>query len=68
MSKKATIKPVEQSEVASLYTISFENDNLSEFAKFMTNFKDNARLQRDCHTKRRTNAQTVQERTLVQSA
>lgn len=47
MSKKATIEPVEQSEVASLYTISFENDNLSEFAKFMTNFKGNARLQRD---------------------
>ena len=47
MSKKATIEPVEQSEVASLYTISFENDNHSEFAKFMTNFKDNARLQRD---------------------
>ena len=47
MSKKATIEPVEQSEIASLYTISFENDNLSEFAKFMTNFKDNARLQRD---------------------
>lgn len=47
MSKKATIEPVEQSEVASLYTISFENDNLSEFAKFMTNFKDNAHLQRD---------------------
>lgn len=47
MSKKATIEPVEQSVVASLYTISFENDNLSEFAKFMTNFKDNARLQRD---------------------
>ena len=47
MSKKATIEPVEQSEIASLYTISFENDNLSEFAKFMTAFKDNARLQRD---------------------
>ena len=47
MSKKATIEPVEQSEIASLYTIFFENDNLSEFAKFMTNFKDNARLQRD---------------------
>ena len=47
MSKKATIEPIEQSVVASLYTISFENDNLSEFAKFMTNFKDNARLQRD---------------------
>ena len=47
MSKKAIIESVEQSEKASLYTISFENDNLSEFAKFMTNFKDNARLQRD---------------------
>ena len=47
MSKKATIEPVDQGVVASLYTISFENDNLSEFAKFMTNFKDNARIQRD---------------------
>ena len=47
MSRKATIEHIEQSDVASLYTISFENNNLSEFAKFMTNFKDNARLQRD---------------------
>ena len=31
MSEKATIEPVEQSEVASLYTISFENDNHSQF-------------------------------------
>jgi hypothetical protein len=34
-------------ESASLYTIIFENDDMSEFSKFMTRFKDNSRLQRD---------------------
>ncbi len=47
MNKIATIEPVEQGNSASLYTISFVKDDLSEFAKFMSNFKDNARLQRD---------------------
>ena len=47
MNKTATIEPVEQGNSASLYTISFVKDDLSEFAKFMSNFKDNARLQRD---------------------
>ena len=47
MNKIATIEPVEQGNSASLYTISFVKDDLSEFAKFMSNFKDNARLQHD---------------------
>lgn len=47
MNKIATIEPVEQGNSASLYTISFVKDDLSEFAKFMSNFKDNAHLQRD---------------------
>ena len=45
--KEQPSKPVEQGNSASLYTISFVKDDLSEFAKFMSNFKDNARLQRD---------------------
>ena len=46
---KRTLKlePVKASEIASLYTIIFENNDMSEFAKFMTRFKDNGRLQRD---------------------
>lgn len=45
--KKATLELVNQTEVASLYTILFENDSASEFTKFMSKFKDNAHLQRD---------------------
>lgn len=47
MSKKAKIEPVRHSETASLYTIIFEDDDLSEFAKFLNRFKDNSTLQRD---------------------
>lgn len=47
--KKRTIKiePVQSSEIASLYTIIFEDNDMSEFGKFLSRFKDNARLQRD---------------------
>lgn len=45
--KKATLELVNKTEVASLYTILFENDSASEFTKFMSKFKDNAHLQRD---------------------
>lgn len=41
------LEPVKASEIASLYTIIFENDDMSEFSKFLTRFKDNGRLQRD---------------------
>ncbi len=46
---KRTLKleTVRATDTASLYTIIFENDNLSEFAKFLTRFKDNGKLQRD---------------------
>lgn len=46
---KKTIKlePVKASDSASLYTIIFENDDMSEFSKFLIRFKDNGRLQRD---------------------
>ena len=45
--KKATLELVNKSEVASLYTILFENESASEFSKFMSKFKDSAHLQRD---------------------
>ncbi|MCM1042234.1 MAG: hypothetical protein NC396_07405 [Bacteroides sp.] len=45
--KKVKIEPVRITEVASLYTIIFEDSNMSEFAKFLTQFKDNGTLKRD---------------------
>lgn len=45
--RSAKLESVKSSETASLYTIIFENNDLSEFAKFMTCFKDNGKLQRD---------------------
>lgn len=42
--KKATLELVNKTEVASLYTILFENDSASEFTKFMSKFKDNAKF------------------------
>lgn len=48
MAKKSLkLEPVKATETASLYTIIFENDDMSEFSKFLTRFKDNGRLQRD---------------------
>lgn len=46
---KRTLKlePVKATETASLYTIIFENNDMSEFAKFLTRFRDNGRLQRE---------------------
>lgn len=41
------LEPVKASEIATLYTIIFENDDMSEFSKFLTRFKDNGKLQRD---------------------
>lgn len=45
--KTLKLEHVEASEKASLYTIIFENDDMSEFSKFMSRFKDNGKLQRD---------------------
>ncbi|MDE6806412.1 MAG: hypothetical protein K2M62_00495 [Muribaculaceae bacterium] len=48
MAKKSLkLEPVKATKTASLYTIIFENDDMSEFSKFLTRFKDNGRLQRD---------------------
>ncbi len=41
------LEAVQSSDRASLYTIVFENDDMSEFSKFLSRFKDNGKLQRD---------------------
>ena len=41
------IEEVTQTEVAGLFTISFEGDATTEFQKFIEKFKDDAKLQRD---------------------
>lgn len=50
MTKQATIKTIEQNDNVSLYSICFNGDELSEYEKFLTAFKDNARLNRDFQT------------------
>jgi hypothetical protein len=45
--KQAKVNIVDQTDFVSLYTIIFENSEVSEFEKFMEKFKDNASLQRD---------------------
>ena len=47
MSKITRLEHVTKGISASLYTIVFNNDDLSEFAKFIMKFKDNAQLKRD---------------------
>lgn len=39
---KATILSLEQTENAGLFTIIFEDENQSEFVKFVNKFKDDA--------------------------
>ncbi len=41
------LEHITHSDTASLYTIIFENDDISEFSKFMIRFKNIGRLQRD---------------------
>lgn len=48
--RKAKLELIEQGEEATLYSICFENENLSEFGKFLTKFKDQAKLQREFQT------------------
>lgn len=48
--KEATLKTIEQNDNVSLYSICFNGDEMSEYEKFLTNFKDNARLNRDFQT------------------
>ena len=44
---KVKILSVEQTEKAGLITICFENEDISEFEKFIQKFKDNAECKRD---------------------
>ena len=44
---KAKILSVEQTEKAGLFTICFESNDVSEFEKFISKFKDDAYCQRD---------------------
>ena len=44
---KATIQSVQQTETAGLFTIVFEGEYLSEFAKFVDKFKNDAKRQDD---------------------
>lgn len=50
MVKQAKIKTIEQNDNVSLYSICFDGDELSEYEKFLTTFKDNARLNHDFQT------------------
>lgn len=45
--KQAKVNIMDETDFVSLYTITFENSEVSEFEKFMETFKDNATLQRD---------------------
>ena len=45
--KSVKLEQVKGSGKACLYTLIFEKDDMSEFAKFMSRFKDNSKLQRD---------------------
>lgn len=45
--KHAKLNILEETEVVSLYTITFENEESSEFDKFISKFKDNATLKHD---------------------
>ena len=50
MTKHTTIKTIEQNDNVSLYSICFNGDGLSEYEKFLINFKDNACLNKDFQT------------------
>lgn len=50
MAKTAKIKTIEHNDNVSLYSICFNGDELSEYEKFLTAFKDNARLNHDFQT------------------
>lgn len=50
MSKITTIKTIEQNDNVSLYSICFNDNELSEYEKFLVNFRDNARLNKDFQT------------------
>ncbi|MBP9995163.1 MAG: hypothetical protein KBT67_09550 [bacterium] len=47
MSKITTVKTIEQNDNVSLYSICFNDSELSEYEKFLVKFKDNAKLNKD---------------------
>ena len=50
MKKSVSVKTIEQNDNVSLYSICFDGDKLSEYEKFLANFKDKAHLNRDFQT------------------
>lgn len=47
MKKRATVDLIEESEVVSLYSISFANDRTTEFEKFLQKFEKQAQWNKD---------------------
>ena len=45
--KNVSLDLIDKSENTTLYTISFTDDNMSEFEKFMTKYRSNSELNRD---------------------
>ena len=50
MKKSVSVKTIEQNDNVILYSICFDGDKLSEYEKFLANFKDKAHLNRDFQT------------------
>ena len=48
--KSVTLKTIEQNDNVSLFSICFEGSEVSEFEKFMAQFKDNATYNKDYNT------------------
>ena len=44
---KAKLETINNTDNVSLYSIHFESEDLTEFARFLEKFKDNSKLQRD---------------------
>ena len=47
MKKKTTVEKISESEKTALYSISFEKDGTAEFEKFVEEFEQNAKYNRD---------------------
>ena len=45
--KKTTVEKISESEKTALYSISFEKDGTTEFEKFVEEFEQNAKYNRD---------------------
>ena len=47
MGRNTTLKTIEKNDVVCLYSISFDGNEKSEFERFLAEFKDNARQNKD---------------------